>query len=118
MARKVVAIVCGGRLFDDELRVCNALDEIEQDLGVELIVYHGGATGADSAAGRWAKARGRELHVVRAKWAVFGRAAGRIRNEKMLKLAKPQLVVAFPGGVGTAHMEAIARAAGVEVIHR
>jgi hypothetical protein len=34
----------------------------------------------------------------------------------MLAEGKPDLVVGFPGGRGTAHMCSIARAAGVEVI--
>ena len=34
----------------------------------------------------------------------------------MLDEGKPDLVVAFPGGRGTAHMTRIARGAGIEVI--
>jgi hypothetical protein len=34
----------------------------------------------------------------------------------MLTEGKPELVVAFPGGRGTAHMMRIAREAGVEVV--
>jgi hypothetical protein len=51
-----------------------------------------------------------------ADWAGLGRKAGPIRNEQMLSEGQPHLVVAFPGGRGTAHMVGIARAAGVEVI--
>lgn len=36
--------------------------------------------------------------------------------KKMLDEGKPDLVVAFPGGPGTAHMVRIARAAGVRVL--
>jgi hypothetical protein len=39
-----------------------------------------------------------------ANWKVYGRAAGPIRNMKMLLEGKPDLVVAFPGGIGTADM--------------
>jgi hypothetical protein len=42
--------------------------------------------------------------------------AGPIRKQQMLDEGKPDLVVAFPGGRGTAHMVRIARAAGIEVI--
>jgi hypothetical protein len=50
-----------------------------------------------------------------ADWARDGRGAGFLRNERMLAEAKPHLVVAFPGGRGTAHMVARAEAAGVAV---
>lgn len=38
-----------------------------------------------------------------ANWALYGKSAGFIRNIQMLDEAKPELVVAFPGGAGTAH---------------
>lgn len=51
-----------------------------------------------------------------ADWEDLGRKAGPIRNQRMLDDGRPELVVAFPGGPGTAHMCRIAREAGVEVI--
>jgi len=53
-------------------------------------------------------------YVCHADWETHGRAAGPIRNEKMLTW-KPDLVVAFPGGVGTADLVRRAEAAGVPV---
>lgn len=38
------------------------------------------------------------------------------RNKQMLNEGKPDLVVAFPGGSGTAHMVKIAKAVGIMVI--
>jgi hypothetical protein len=52
---------------------------------------------------------------MKADWHWHGRAAGPIRNQKMLDWG-PDLVVAFAGGDGTACMMRLARAAGVEVI--
>ena len=54
--------------------------------------------------------------VYRADWEGLGRKAGPIRNQQMLDEGKPDLVVAFPGGRGTANMMRIAREAGIEVI--
>lgn len=51
-----------------------------------------------------------------ADWARFGKSAGYLRNKQMLEEGKPDLVVAFPGGRGTANMIAIAMKAGVKVI--
>ena len=48
-------------------------------------------------------------------WAL-GRKAGPIRNQRMLDDGKPDLVIAFSGGKGTAGMMAIARRAGVKII--
>jgi hypothetical protein len=39
-----------------------------------------------------------------AEWERLGRKAGPIRNQRMLEEGKPDLVVAFPGGTGTAGM--------------
>lgn len=47
--------------------------------------------------------------------ATNGKAAGPIRNQRMLDEGKPDLVVAFPGGRGTADMVRRAKAAGVPV---
>ena len=61
-------------------------------------------------------AAGLPCTVFQADWAGLGRKAGPIRNKLMLDEGKPDLVVAFPGGRGTAHMTRIARGAGIEVI--
>jgi hypothetical protein len=82
---------------------------------IELLI-HGAARGADSLAAAWAH----DCHVpqlgVRADWNKHGRAAGPIRNQIMLDEGKPHLVIAFPGGTGTADMVRRARAAKVRVI--
>lgn len=51
-----------------------------------------------------------------ADWAAYDRAAGPIRNARMIAEGKPDIVLAFPGGRGTANMVAQARKAGVRVI--
>jgi hypothetical protein len=47
---------------------------------------------------------------------LYNAAAGGIRNQRMLDEEKPNLVVAFPGGNGTADMCRRANSAGLEVI--
>ena len=64
---------------------------------------------------RWAAERNVFQRVFFAKWALIGRGAGPLRNQQMLREGKPDLVLAFPGGKGTAHMVRIARKAGVPV---
>lgn len=50
-----------------------------------------------------------------ADWKTHGRAAGPIRNQRMIDEWKPTLVIAFAGGRGTADMIRRAKAAGIEV---
>lgn len=82
-------------------------------------LIQGGAKGADRMAKLWAHEAGipvSEFAVTPAEWHRFGKAAGPIRNKKMLREGQPDVVIAFPGGAGTAHMVKIAREAGVEVL--
>ena len=114
--RKAVRVlVCGGRDFEDVALAHDALDRLHYQHGFVLVI-EGDARGADRIAGEWADLRGIEHAKFPAAWATLGRAAGPIRNEKMLREGKPDLVIAFPGGKGTAHMVRIAREAGVRVI--
>jgi len=108
-------IVCGGRDYansDEVWRVLGDLDDVE---GIAAIA-HGGATGADSEAGEWAARMRKSVSVYRARWKQDGKAAGPRRNQRMLDEFKPDAVVAFPGGRGTADMVSRAEAEGVRII--
>jgi len=50
-----------------------------------------------------------------ADWSRHGKSAGPIRNRQMLIEGRPDIVVAFPGGKGTANMIKQAVEAGVKV---
>lgn len=108
-------IVCGGRSYLDRLRVFAVLDAIHRKRGISRIIQ-GGASGADAWAREWAKANSIRCGTYHADWHLHGRAAGPIRNAEMLKLSKPDGVVAFPGKAGTAHMVRIAKEAGLPVM--
>ena len=103
-----VVLVCGGRTYTNEEHAFAVLDELHAKKPVTLLV-HGAARGADSLAGAWASARGVVCKACPANWQVFGRQAGSVRNGAMLVEYKPDLVVAFPGGPGTADMVVQAR---------
>jgi hypothetical protein len=51
-----------------------------------------------------------------ADWGQYGAPAGPIRNKTMLTQGRPDVVLAFPGGTGTADMKRQARRAGVRVV--
>jgi len=110
------ALVCGGRDFHDELRVILGLNQIHADSPITVLI-NGGARGVDRLAWKWALDREIPVRVVLADWALHGRRAGPIRNQKMLDEEKPEIVVAFPGGTGTADMVRRAKKAGLWVIH-
>lgn len=110
-------LVCGGRKFSDRDLVYKVLNIIHNGVkgGIKAII-HGGASGADSIAGDWSvDVLKKDAEVYPANWNLHKTAAGPIRNRKMLKEGKPDIVVAFPGGSGTADMIKIATAAGVKV---
>lgn len=105
-------LVCGGRNYSDEAKVFAELDALAPD-----VVIEGGAGGADGLAWLWTRRKlgpGRLL-TFKAEWDRDGRAAGPKRNQRMLDEGKPDLVLAFPGGRGTADMVRRAKRAGVEV---
>jgi YspA, cpYpsA-related SLOG family len=109
-------LVCGGRDFSDADLLCRELDCIHAHTPISGII-EGGAAGADDLAAKWSAKTGLPQGVrFYADWAKHGRAAGPIRNQRMLDEGKPDLVVAFPGGRGTADMVRRAKKAGVEVL--
>ena len=75
----------------------------------------GDATGADSLALEWAKDRGKEYKVFYANWdPPYQKAGGPIRNKAMVDFGF-DLLVAFPGGIGTANMMALTMKKGIPV---
>ena len=113
MSRKV--LVCGGRDFADVGLVNDVLNNLHRDERFSALI-HGHAPGADSLAAQWAASRNITRLGFRADWKKHGKAAGPFRNQKMLDEGQPDLVVAFPGGRGTADMVRRAKLADVHVI--
>ena len=108
-------LVCGGRLFTDRALLEATLDRLH-GIHVFTVLIEGDAVGADRMAGAWAEAQGIAHEVYRADWDGLGAKAGPLRNIQMLEEGRPDLVIAFPGRSGTAHMKRIAHEAGVAVV--
>jgi hypothetical protein len=108
-------LVCGGRAYTDREALAAVLADLRRMRGIALVIA-GGARGADTMAAEWAKARDIPCSVYMADWDGLGRKAGPIRNQRMLDEGKPDLIVAFRGGRGTADMVRRAREAGIETI--
>lgn len=109
----MVILVCGGRHYSNFHRLCEELDYWLQKADT-LEVITGGARGADTLAERWCALMGVAYRAFPANWDEHGRRAGPIRNSKMLD-EKPDLVIACPGGRGTADMVVKATRRGVKV---
>lgn len=124
-------LVCGGRDFGVPLlrypnqaevaadrrrwsrqrgHLFRVLTAIHRRIGIAEII-HGAARGADHLAGLWARTNG----VAENRFPVDHRfdgpwpSAGPMRNMRMYRESKPDLVLAFPGGRGTGHMVKHAR---------
>lgn len=106
-------LVCGGRDFRDRDLAYTTLDNLHFIEPITHIIQ-GGASGADFLAFRWAENHFIPSTEYRADWNANGRAAGPIRNQRMIDEGKPDFVVAFRGGRGTADMLRRAKAAGIK----
>ena len=106
----VRVLVWGGRQFEDRDTLNAALDKLHHERGFTLLIA-GGARGADTLAEEWARAAGVPRKIYPPRWEYPG-----TRNQRILDERQPDLVVAFPGGRGTADMVGRARSAGIEVV--
>lgn len=112
-------LICGGRGFTDAAMMERVLSELVVARGTPECVIHGNARGADILGGAWARSVDIEVHeepATKEEWLKYGKAAGPIRNQRMLDTWKPNLVIAFPGKTGTADMVERAYEAGIEII--
>jgi len=123
-------VVYGGRDYADRDCVFRWLDrlfaprypsDVEGRAGTwlprpDLELIFGGASGADQHALDWAIVNWVKHRVYEAKWKESGKAAGVLRNQRMLDEGKPHMGVAFPGGRGTADMTARLRKARIPVL--
>ena len=115
--RSVVIVAAGGRdLSWPQQRIASALLQRTGGRPVHLLL-HGGARGADRSIGHAAQQLGWRVQSLAADWRRHGRAAGPIRNRLLLEQALVEaqahtspafsasvLVIAFPGGPGTASL--------------
>jgi hypothetical protein len=115
-------LVCGGRDYKNNTTshknnttFHKILDHIHKTDGISCII-NGCATGADRLGLSFALVHGLPCKTYKADWNTHGRRAGPIRNALMLKDGAPDLVIALPGGRGTANMVRKATKAGVPVL--
>jgi hypothetical protein len=108
MEKNIRILVCGGRNYADEQFLSKQLDRLVSMIPpwLHVTIVHGAANGADALAEFWARKRKIKTEPHPADWrpnGVLDRGAGPKRNRRMLKTGI-NVVVAFPGGNGTADM--------------
>lgn len=124
-------LVTGGRRYNDWGTLCATLLPIHIEHPISAII-HGDATGADALAKKFALLYGIRNWPFPASWSdishpmavvrtrrdgsQYDANAGPRRNQRMITEGLPDLVVAFPGGDGTADMVARSKKAGVPVL--
>ena len=111
-------LVTGSRAWSDRAAVEHALGTALRLFRPMVVVTGGCPTGADRMAEEWAHRAGVEVEVWPADWAAHGRAAGPLRNGRMVAAgARMALAFLLPGGQsrGTEDCVRRAEAAGIPV---
>jgi hypothetical protein len=114
-------IVCGSRDWTDQKQIEYTLDWVVKSCHpvIPIKIIHGAcATGADSLAHNWIKARGYAFEMYPANWTTHDNAAGPIRNKEMAKLGADVCVAFLKGkkSKGTLDMIDNALAYGIPTI--
>lgn len=112
-------IVTGGRNYDN-------YENVKQILGLFDVykIYMGDAAGADMNAVKWASIENVRHKIFVADWKKHNKAAGPLRNALMLDTALKEnggisdglILIAFPGGRGTANCVAQALKRAITVL--
>lgn len=117
-------LIYGGRDWNDQTALDGALDHLHAEHHFTAVINGGQVSrdkatgelfGADWQAAVWAQAHGIPVTYFYPNWQAEGRAAGPIRNARMLNEGRPELGVEFPGGRGTSDMRRKLLAAGIQV---
>lgn len=109
-------LICGDRNWNNKKRMKDIISNLNPQ---PSLIIQGGASGADSLAGIIAYELEIKCLIFPARWEVFGKAAGPIRNRQMIA-EKPDLVFAFHSNIekskGTKDMINVARYHKIKVI--
>jgi hypothetical protein len=91
----------------------DARDDFSHD---QIVLIHGGAVGADLIAARYAEAMDWGIEEYRAKWELYGKRAGIMRNVEMVEAgADVCLAFIYRNSRGATHCAGLAERAGIPV---
>ena len=108
-------LVCGGSSYRNKAAVFDELDKLHGHHPISLLI-NGGARGADYSSSQWAKERNIPLEVFKTDRNQYGEKAFFLLNDRMLRDAQPDLVLAFPGGDVTADLLEKSENSGIRVV--
>jgi hypothetical protein len=110
----LIVLICGDRNWNN----FKLIEAFIITLPKSTKIVEGDCRGADKISGYLARKHGLEVIPVPAKWELYGKAAGPIRNQEMIDKYKLDLVVAFHNHIesskGTKDMIERAKKAGIE----
>ena len=106
-------LVCGGEKLNYPM-LHNVLCDLHAGPRVKLIITNGSTRGAARMVTIWAEAHDVPVRVFRPNHLRFPFFAIALSNRDMLAKGLPNLVVATPGGIGTADLLRRARAADIK----
>ena len=107
----MVVLINGSREFNNYSLLEEKCYEILSpfiEKGDKIIIVEGGARGADTLAGKFAKENNFELEIYKADWEHLGKKAGFLRNIEMVEGSRfghiPDILISFNMGTrGTQH---------------
>lgn len=111
-------IITGSRSYVDQDWIEECLDEMI-DKENDVVVHGDCPTGADNFAEIWCEKNGVRQEKFPAEWHIYGRAAGPLRNQKMVD-AGARICIAFPTlGISRGTWDCMQRAeeAGIPVVN-
>lgn len=114
----VFLCICGGRNFSDVSVLNVAMARITMERPVAGVLT-GGQRGADKMGTLWGMRHKIPTREINALWTTHGKAAGPIRNGRLVEALLQQkhpVVVALPGEIGTPDMIIRSRQAGINVL--
>lgn len=90
----LTVLVTGSRDWVSEDVIHSWLDLIDRESRIDLLIHGDCPTGADHMADEWCRSRGVDADRHPADWEKYGKRAGFLRNDQMVKLG-PDVVLAF-----------------------
>jgi len=108
-------LICGSRTWTDK----QTIERYIQTLPKDTVIIEGECRGADRMAREIAEKYGLQIFGLEAEWKKYGKKAGPIRNEEMIKYGKPEIVIAFHNNIaeskGTKNMLMLAKKHNIPV---
>lgn len=93
----------------------NEVAEYVRALPPDTVIVSGGARGVDTVAEMTALYRNMKVEIYYADWKTYGKSAGFIRNDQIVKAADKVVAFHFQNSAGTAHAIRLAQKYGKEL---